>query len=297
MDFELGPVLLAGAIAADKKLRRALIEPSAATLGKFTGAWVDHLASTFLPPHRRNFERHVADARESLGDLAFEGAIQHAAFIEWAEGVAKVDAGDGELAAAWQAALAQMLDGGPQRLRLLKIVKQMEPDEAMAFDRLVRARHVPDKGFPIPPAPLWDWLLDTFTSENKRQARFDEQDYLARFVELGLAQSLAARLRASGGLKLFGTLALVLCGTWGLTHWFWGWDNSFTAAAMEGVLAYGALACAFGAALSLARNLVNPPRLSRQGEALAWRIIGLQPFGASRHRGRKANRSGKAKKN
>jgi hypothetical protein len=273
----LEPLLLTGAVLADKSLRHALLKPSATTLGKFADAWVEHLFAPLHPARLGNFWHHAAKAQDSLGRAGLEHVAAQPSFVEWAEGVSMIDPQDEELATIWLVALDEMRQGGHERLRLLDIAKQMRPDEALAFDRLVRARHKPGKGFPVPPAPLWQWARDSVRASSQQHESLREQRYLARFVAVGLLQSQSVRLRASGGLKLSATGSVVLVGAWGWSFVVGAGHSTPQLQVLRLAIAWSAFALGFAAMLSLARKLVNPPELSPEGEALAWKILDLRP--------------------
>ncbi|PIB89917.1 hypothetical protein [Caulobacter sp. FWC2] len=294
----LEPFLLTGAVLADKSLRHALLKPSVTTIGKFADAWIEHLFAPLHPARLGNFWRHAAEAERRLGQEGLRDAAAQPSFVEWAEGVSMVEPQDEELATIWLAALDEMRQGGHDRLKLLDIAKKMRPDEALAFDRLIRSWHKPGRGFPVPPAPLWRWLLDSFRPSSQQRENLQAQRYLARFVALGLAQSQGVRLRASGGLKLSATAALVLVGAWGWSFVVGAGAGTLEMQAMRMAIGWGAFALGFAAALSLARKLINPPELSPEGEALAWKILDLRPTVGNPTRtsaARKPRRSGKTK--
>lgn len=275
--MDLGPLQITPPAGGDKKIRHALLGPSAVAIGKLASAWVEHLSAPLYPPQRANFQRHTARAAERLGVEGLEAVCEQAAFVEWAEGVSMVEPEDEELANVWQAALAALRDGGHERLAILDIAKRMRPDEAKAFQRLARDRYRPDRGFPAPPAPLWRWFRDSLRSEGRRQARFEEEAHLNRFVALGLAQSFSVRLRASGGVKLAATLAVALSGAWGLTlaPW-WSVQAAPTADLIRDYIGVATVICVFGAVLSGLRKWVNQPELTPRGVALAYRILDLR---------------------
>lgn len=294
----LEPFLLTGAVLADKSLRHALLRPSVTTIGKFADAWIEHLFAPLHPARLGNFWRHAAEAERRLGQEGLRDVAAQPSFVEWAEGVSMVEPQDEELATIWLAALDEMRQGGRERLKLLDIAKQMRPDEALAFDRLVRSWYRPGRGFPVPPAPLWRWFRDSFRPSSQQRESLQAQRYLARFVALGLAQSQSVRLGASGGLKLSATAALVLAGTWGWTFLVGAGDGSREIEVMRLAIGWGAFALGFAAALSLARKLINPPELSPEGQALAWKILDLRPTDenpAQAPVARKPRRGGKKK--
>jgi hypothetical protein len=271
------PLLVAvTAIAADPRLRRALLEPSLATLGKFPKAWLKVFLARLHPGQRDNLLDHTDAAAAAFGMEALEEMVSKAEFEDWALGVSRVDPGDKDLAAIWLAAFEALRRKGPERVALLAIAQQMRPDEAQVFEQLIRSRQKPDGSFPVPPAPLWRWLRDILVPLSKRPDQVREQLYLKRFVELGLAHAISVRLSSSGAWKLTATLAVVLSGAWAFSHLVWGASGSRVEEIFFKLLAIASVSSLFATLVFIVRVFVNAPELTPHGAALARQILQLK---------------------
>ncbi|EJL24715.1 hypothetical protein PMI01_04593 [Caulobacter sp. AP07] len=265
-----------GKLATSGTVGKALIEPTLSPLGRLANAWGEHWLARFHPKQRENVKRHAIKAVEVLGEEAFIQVLGEPSIVDWGEGVSRVGPDDDELARIWLAALASLHAGGRRRQALLSVAKQMNADEAEAFERLVVSRHRPGKGFPVPPAPLSTWLRDTFTAGPRRQKRLEEQAHHERFVQLGLTQSLPVRLLASGGLKLAGSFTVILGITWWIVERIWGTVGDQPYQVTMGMLGFGCIVSASGAALLLVQKVINQPEFTRLGDELGTCIIDLR---------------------
>ncbi|THD59289.1 hypothetical protein [Phenylobacterium sp.] len=84
-------------------------------------------------PAFANIDRQLGVFETAAGPLDWRRLGVTPGFNAWLLGVSQVTAEDQELGVIWNAALLALLDGGPERFRILRIAERMTNDDAAAF--------------------------------------------------------------------------------------------------------------------------------------------------------------------
>jgi len=115
------------------KLRDQLFGPMAKAYGDHWGdVTKERLEAKRAEKRKKNARSHMEALPALPLNRTYEDIFTDPQFEEWASGAADVDPElDPELADFWRAALAAIAQGYPARLRLLRLVKTLAPDDAV----------------------------------------------------------------------------------------------------------------------------------------------------------------------
>ena len=129
---------------ATPKIRELLLGPLAKAYGDHWGTEVEErLRKRREEKRAKNTHAHVQAVALLEPRRSFEDVADDPVFDEWLQGAAEIDANiDPDLANFWRAALVALADGDMDRLRLLRIVRSLGPDDAvyMATARVTHGR-------------------------------------------------------------------------------------------------------------------------------------------------------------
>lgn len=184
---------VAGAIKTtlDSKLLVTLLKPSAEVFAAHFASRSKEIVDSWAKKRRSNLEHHVRTVeQEGVIFPELPSEVQAILTNQWAEEAQQVDPEeDPELAALWEAILSQIAAAPSKARQLIRIVKQLDPDDASLLLSLPKS----------------------FVDEVAMEPRF------ARLISLGLVEKLPKAeviedLRASNAMLMYSTSGLVLVG-------------------------------------------------------------------------------------
>jgi hypothetical protein len=174
---------------SETKLRNALLMPGASVIGNEIAKRLLELFDASKKSRTEHIAFHIHRAERISGREKVEDVAADPAFMDWVEGVSKVDPDDSELADIWQAALISLQERGLRRLRILTITKTLQPDEAAAFIIGIQSADKANERI----RPLLFFSPNILKGLFHKDARFNEL-YWTRFINLGILESTPRRL-------------------------------------------------------------------------------------------------------